>query len=124
LSFDQILSNVTEVLLPFELVDNDGNQNQEHGGLDNVVLAATGLPGDYNKNNAVNAADYVVWRKTDGTQAGYNTWRTNFGRTSATAGLSESAGVPEPASIVFVCLGVPLILAGRWFRSEVRTIQV
>ena len=36
--------------------------------------------GDYNDDGAVNAADYVVWRKTDGTPEGYNTWRANFGK--------------------------------------------
>jgi hypothetical protein len=120
LSFDQILSNVTEMLLPFELVDNDGTQNQEHGGIDNVVLAATGLPGDHNRNGAVNAADYVAWRKNPsaygGDPGGYNTWRTNFGRTAsaAAAGMSSSAAVPEPASVVFVCLGLTGLGATRW----------
>ncbi len=44
------------------------------------------LQGDYNTDGVVDAADYVVWRKTDGANpAGYNTWRTNFGRTSGAA---------------------------------------
>jgi T5SS/PEP-CTERM-associated repeat protein len=78
-----------------------------------VVLSviSTVLPGDYNGNGVVDAADYVVWRKTDGSQEGYNLWRTNFGRmagsgSGATAGLSSSAtgsasaAVPEPTGIV------------------------
>ncbi len=32
--------------------------------------------GDYNLNGLVDAADYVVWRKTDGTAGGYNVWRS------------------------------------------------
>ena len=32
--------------------------------------AVAHLPGDYNRDGTVDAADYVVWRKTDGTQAG------------------------------------------------------
>ena len=32
------------------------------------------IPGDYNGDGVVNAADYVVWRETDGTPQGYNTW--------------------------------------------------
>jgi hypothetical protein len=40
-----------------------------------------GLPGDFDGDGDVDAADYVVWRKTDGTQTGFDAWRTNFGRT-------------------------------------------
>lgn len=36
--------------------------------------------GDYNGNGVVDAADYVVWRNTNGSQAAYNVWRTNFGK--------------------------------------------
>ena len=76
-----------------------------------VVLSviSAGLPGDYNQNGIVDAADYVVWRKTDGSQAGYDLWRTNFGRTAgsgATAGSSSSASVPEPASILMPLIGL------------------
>ena len=35
-------------------------------------------PGDYNQDGNIDAADYVVWRKTDGTQTGYDTWRAHF----------------------------------------------
>jgi hypothetical protein len=61
------------------------------------------LPGDYNGDGSVDAADYVLWRKDPsvfgGDPDGYNTWRTNFG---ATIGGGASSGwnsaVPEPAS--------------------------
>jgi hypothetical protein len=36
--FDDIMGDVDELLVAFELVNNDGNQRQEHGGIDNVVL--------------------------------------------------------------------------------------
>jgi hypothetical protein len=39
------------------------------------------LNGDYNADGRVDAADYIVWRKNDGTPAGHSLWRTNFGRT-------------------------------------------
>jgi hypothetical protein len=86
------------------------------------VVAVT-LGGDYNLDGIVDAADYIVWRKTDGTQAGYDRWRTNFGATSAgigagsgsgaTAGLSSSAHptVPEPASALLLILAAAL---GTW----------
>jgi hypothetical protein len=76
-------------------------------GLDLVDGPGTGpvgIPGDYNGDGAVNAADYVVWRKTDGSQAGYDTWRTNFGRTSGSG--STLGAVPEPASALLVTFGL------------------
>jgi hypothetical protein len=34
------------------------------GGTNLILSFSTGVPGDYNHNGAVDAADYVVWRKT------------------------------------------------------------
>jgi hypothetical protein len=63
-------------------------------------------PGDYNHDGMVNAADYVVWRKTDGTPAGYDAWRSHFGQTAGNgSGATTSAAVPEPASIVMLIIG-------------------
>jgi hypothetical protein len=71
----------------------------------NYIGTAPGLQGDYNGDGKVDAADYVVWRKTDGTQNGYNTWRTNFGRTSGSgASLAGATSVPEPATCSLVGL--------------------
>ncbi|HJQ79668.1 MAG TPA: hypothetical protein VJ828_06915 [Lacipirellulaceae bacterium] len=70
------------------------------------------LVGDYNGDGTVDAADYVVWRKTNinGPQ-GYVDWRANFGRPPGSgAGLGGGAAVPEPASIVFLVVGV----LGSW----------
>src|SRR5205807_2579148 len=44
-----------------------------------TLTALAAIPGDFNNNGVVDAADYIVWRKTGGTQAGYNAWRTHFG---------------------------------------------
>jgi hypothetical protein len=61
------------------------------------------VPGDYNTNGAIDAADYVLWREnlnqnvtlpnddsTPGmvTQADYDVWRANFGRSGGPAGPS------------------------------------
>jgi hypothetical protein len=73
---------------------------------------ATGIPGDYNADNAVDAADYVLWRNnlnasvtlpndtTPGTVTveDYGVWRASYGRASG-GGASVSAAVPEPASL-------------------------
>jgi hypothetical protein len=60
--------------------------------------------GDYNHNGIADAADYVVWRKIDGTPAGYNLWRTNFGNTtvpvtSAGSGAGNGAASDVEASV-------------------------
>lgn len=34
---------------------------------------------DWDKNNKVDARDYVLWRKNNGSQAAYDVWRANFG---------------------------------------------
>jgi hypothetical protein len=78
-----------------------------------LQVIAAGLPGDYNQNGTVDAADYVVWRKTDGSQAGYDVWRTNFGRTAG-SGSSLAAAVPEPQSLLLLLVAVPFY--GPWLR--------
>jgi hypothetical protein len=84
------------------------------------TLPAT-VAGDYNKNGAVDAADYVLWRKTLGQQGAgmpadgfpdgiiddydYDWWVSHFGSTSGSGAGSELfLGVPEPASAAFVAL--------------------
>jgi hypothetical protein len=68
------------------------------------------ISGDYNQNGAVDAGDYVVWRKTGGTEQEYNTWRANFGRTtsSGSGALLDSAttAVPEPTSPLMLLIGM------------------
>jgi autotransporter-associated beta strand protein len=85
-----------------------------------VVLTAptVGLAGDYNNDNVVDTADYIVWRKSPadfgGDPAGYDTWRANFGATlgsgnGAGGGFAVGQAVPEPASIVLLVLAAPLL---------------
>ena len=95
------------------------------------------LPGDYNGDGAVNAADYQVWRANLGDTsslvadgdgngvvdgADYVLWRKNFGRTwqdlapGSGAGLAGSA-VPEPRAAALALLATFLTLA-RWRRGR------
>jgi hypothetical protein len=64
------------------------------------------VAGDFNNDNAVNAADYVVWRKglgTTYTQNDYNVWRANFGQTAGSgSGATASAAVPEPTTLLLL----------------------
>ncbi|HEX2473526.1 MAG TPA: hypothetical protein VHK01_02200, partial [Lacipirellulaceae bacterium] len=66
-----------------------------------LLQVSSGLPGDYNHDGRVDAADYVVWRKNDGSQAGYDTWRTNFGRTAGSGTVLATEVVPEPSGRLF-----------------------
>jgi T5SS/PEP-CTERM-associated repeat protein/autotransporter-associated beta strand protein len=68
-------------------------------------VTSIGLPGDYNNDGKVDAADYVVWRKVDGTSQGFNTWRANFGAmagSGARATDSAHAAVPEPETLALL----------------------
>jgi hypothetical protein len=94
-------------------------------GTDNYILTSLieglpdpGLDGDFNLDGKVDAADYVVWRKTDGTQAGYDEWRTNFGRTSGSGSALGSAAVPEPSALVL------LAAAGAAFGGLRRRVSI
>jgi autotransporter-associated beta strand protein len=73
-------------------------------GANTVSLAAL-LPGDFNVDGNVDAADYVLWRKNDGTPQGYDAWRANFGATAGGGSAGDAlagATVPEPASAVLL----------------------
>jgi hypothetical protein len=89
-----------------DVVDHPGGDVGSPGFVPGVTAP---LDGDHNGNGVVDAADYVWWRKNDGSAAGYNTWRTNFGRTAAAAGGMEVPSVPEPIS------GMMLAIAAMFF---------
>ncbi len=73
-----------------------------------AVVLSVGLPGDYNQNGIVDAADYVVWRKGLGTlytQNDYDVWRVHFGQTAGSGvGASANAAAPEPANLELLVL--------------------
>lgn len=68
-----------------------------------LFVPPPGLPGDFNDDGAVDAADYVVWRKIDGSPDGYDTWRAHFGETAPGSGaVLVGASVPEPPALVLL----------------------
>ena len=97
-----------------------------------VFGAVPGLPGDYNQNGVVDAADYVLWRKNVGQPAGtlpndttgvaignaqYDLWRQNFGHPGSGSGSGLGANaVPEPSSIALLMVGIAA-LGGRRLRD-------
>jgi len=75
-----------------------------------IRLQPMGLDGDYNQDGKVDAADYVVWRRNDGSPAGYDLWRANFGSSLPGSGAGASGGaVPEPAAWLIATMAVGLI---------------
>jgi T5SS/PEP-CTERM-associated repeat protein len=87
-----------------------------------LAVAAAGLPGDFNHDNSVDAADYIAWRKGVGvasTPENYNLWQENFARTNLPGGgasvVNESlyAGVPEPASVALLLAAVGILVIPR-----------
>jgi hypothetical protein len=75
-----------------------------------LKIAASPLPGDFNADGSVDAADYVVWRKSAGSPAQYATWRTNFGAIAGAPSFAHRA-VPEPRGALLALLG---LAAGIW----------
>ena len=85
------------------------------------VGTPTGVPGDYNGNNIVDAADYTVWRDggpllNEGASPGmidaadYDFWKTQFGMIPGSGAGAGGVAVPEPGSMVMAAIGGVLVL--------------
>lgn len=89
------------------------------------------IPGDYNTDGVVDAADFTVWRDAVGSPAGtipndfdggvigqaqYDTWASNLGNEVDWANFPSAipavTAVPEPSAWVLCCLGF-IMLSGR-----------
>lgn len=96
--------------LGFLLGNNLGADLAEFSNL-LVTFIAARLPGDFNGDNKVDAADYVVWRTTINTPSAYNTWRSNFGATAGSGAAQEGGtGVPEPAPPLMLAIAAAIAL--------------
>ncbi len=92
-------------------------------------LAATQLPGDFNRDGRVDAADFLVWRNSLGSEVNpltvadadgdgivttldYNIWKEHFGLTLGGTSL-VAAQVPEPAALCLIAALLPLTMVAR-----------
>ncbi|TWU00580.1 Endo-1,3-1,4-beta-glycanase ExsH [Botrimarina colliarenosi] len=106
----------------FALVDGAPNEV--------VLMAVSNLPGDFTNDGVVDAADYTVWRDSEGAPAGtlandtaggvigaaqYDLWRTNFGATVPASNASvANVAVPEPtAACMLATLAIVVTRPGR-----------
>lgn len=102
----------------------EGQEFEDHPGGDLgspglAAAVAAGVPGDYNNNGTVDAADYAVWlanlgaasipNEVSGVTPGvvdlsdYEAWKIRIGNT---AGTGSSGSIPEPSSILIALLGL------------------
>jgi hypothetical protein len=74
---------------------------------------------DFNRDGAIGAADYAVWRKGIGaayTQKHYNSWRAHFGETlgnGSGADANAKSTVPEPATALMLVVGLLMMCSCR-----------
>lgn len=110
-----------------------------NGGI--LLATPSVLEGDYNRDGAVNAADYIVWRSQLGTeganliadgnrngtieQGDYDVWRSQFGETrdSGAIGALTTSSVPEPVSWVMLLTGVLVMCNSTTFRLPTSTFS-
>lgn len=102
------------------------------GQLVATTTFAAGVPGDYNQNGVVDAADYVLWRNQLGSgtslpnddTAGvgnddYTRWRSDFGHTlTGSTGLQSTAAVPEGSTLSWAMIAVLCGLGGRLRQAQ------
>lgn len=123
-------TNGYPVLAPFSssgahtsVLDNRPGSSYSMGvfypfGTASVSSVSFSLPGDHNRDGTVDVADYTTWRDSPNDfHDGYNTWRTNFGRTAgenSATGAAANSPAPEPTSLVLLTLAFPALLHRRW----------
>jgi hypothetical protein len=122
--FARLTSNQYGASNPFLVVFNYGVDYElmvEAALAINAAAAdSESLPGDYNHDGTVDAADYVMWRKPLPTDNGYLTWQNNFGRTLNGGGGSEplaNSPVPEPSTILLTAYALSFVVIERSSRK-------
>ena len=114
------LNTMIDPLSGWELLDaddiNDAGQITGQGLINGeyhaFLLTPVWIPGDFNHDEIVDAADYTVWRdglESKYSMADYDTWKTHFGESAGGGSdASANAAVPEPTSACLLILGAAL----------------
>ena len=122
---DNSLNNFNLYHLGLETLIGIGLVNMEIESIRVMLPAQPSVPGDYNNNGVVDAADYVIWRNggplanevaTIGsvTPEDYTEWKARFGNTAAGSGSAVGgAAVPEPAGLMLLQLVASLAIGTR-----------
>jgi len=92
-----------------------------------MLTSPPALAGDYNLDGLVDAADYIVWRKSLGVANGYATWREHFGAGESNGTSAQVFTVPEPhrSLLLAVMASIPCVVGrnhkrGHGYRSGPR----
>jgi hypothetical protein len=123
--FARLVSNQYIASNWFLVVLNRGVDYERMAEAALAINAAAFLPGDFNHDDRVDAADYVVWRKSIGTAPEYALWRGGFGAAvagsaSGLAGASSGAvsRVPEPAAVLLAVAAAIGVMSIRTCRCR------
>jgi hypothetical protein len=116
---------------PFLIVFNNGLTEAQTSLAATTINSAAILSGDFNHDDAVNMADYNLWKQHHGEAvasfaggdgngnghvdaADYTVWRNNLGRTlPAGRGNGPSLAVPEPTWVLLIFLGFSVLAVQR-----------
>jgi autotransporter-associated beta strand protein len=74
-----------------------------------IARGLDALPGDFNTDGSVDAADYTVWRDNGWALEQYAEWKTLFGITQTVAAATDAPAVPEPCAALLIALATPAI---------------
>ncbi len=128
--FARLTSDVYAPSDPFLVVINNGGVDGSQmitAALAINAAAVDLLPGNFNQDGTVDAADYTVWRNGLGTAYApedYNVWKDHFGQTAGGAGAATASRsvVPEPSSLALSIVAVLALLVE--LRSKTRRSPV
>jgi hypothetical protein len=122
--------NLLDVGMPLDLVMGSAGRIYVASLDGSLIMLTPFVPGDYNENGAVDAADYTYWRDqlgqaislpnsdpadNDGvvTQAEYEFWTSHFGTSIGAGNSARTVAVPEPSTLSLTILAFSAFVACR-----------